>query len=158
VSALEPKEHLKGFMQRMHHLLVNDLNALPDDKINVCPGGCARSALHIVAECATLNGRIAAYLQTGEIKRLPPEEREAHLNSFDTREKALAYLEQETQKLLDVIETLDVATLGDISNEPLGRPMSRFAVAELPAVHMMYHDGQLNYLQALHGDDQMHWG
>lgn len=158
MAALEPKAHLRGFTERAHRLLTNDLKAIAADKNNVCPGGCARPALHIVAECAALNGFIARILRGETPERPGPEQREAHLRSFDTVEKALAYLEEQTQSLLAAIDTLDETTLGDVSEQPLGRPMSRFALAELPASHMMYHDGQLNYIQTLHGDGQMHWG
>ncbi|HZO90085.1 MAG TPA: DinB family protein [Chthonomonadaceae bacterium] len=157
MSALQPKQHLREMIQSARHRLVNDLKAIPAEKQNERPGGCARSALHIVAECATLNGTIATFLRTGTMNRLSREEREAHLRSFDTEETALAYLEQETQRLLEAVDTLDENTLGDVSTEPLGRPMSRFALAGLPAGHMMYHDGQLNYIQTLHGDDKIHW-
>ena len=54
-------------------------------------------------------------------------------------------------------ETLDENTLGETSDIPFGRPMSRMAIAELPAIHMMYHDGQLNYVQTLNGDKDIHW-
>jgi hypothetical protein len=35
--------------------------------------------------------------------------------------------------------------------------MSKFALAHLASIHMMYHDGQLNYIQSLHGDGEIHW-
>ncbi len=158
MPALQPKEHLRTFTERAYRLLVNDLNALAQERHHASPGGCARSALNIVAECAMVNQYIAEYLTTGKAERPSPEQRAAHLASFDTSEKALAYLEKATQQLLEAIGALDEAMLGDVSDQPLRRPMSRFAVAELPAVHMSYHDGQLNYIQTLHGDDQMHWG
>jgi uncharacterized damage-inducible protein DinB len=104
-----------------------------------------------------VNGFVANYLRTGVAQRLPADQRQTHLASFDTAEKALAYLEEETHNLLDALETLDPDTLGDVA-DLFGRPMTRFEIAELPAMHMMYHDGQLNYIQTLHGDDQIHWG
>jgi len=159
MPAIQPKEHLRSLTERWHRLLVNDLKAIDESKNNVSPGGSARPALHIVAECAAVNGMVAHYLRTGTPAPRPPrEERDAHWKSLDTLEKALAYLDEETNNLLGALDALDEDTLGDVSDQPLGRPMSRFAVAELPAVHMAYHDGQLNYLQTLHGDDQMHWG
>jgi hypothetical protein len=157
MPALQPKEHLRAVTERAHRLLVNDLKAIAEDRNNTCPGGCARPALHIVAECAAVNGFVAGFLETGRAERPSREERDAHLRSFDTAEKALAYLDRETQNLLRVLDGLDENTLGDVSEAPLGRPMTRFAVAELPSSHMMYHDGQLNYLQTLYGDDQNHW-
>ena len=158
MADFQPRAHLRAFVELAYRRLANDLRAIPEDKVNVSPGGDARPALHIVAECATVNGQIAACLSTGApLPRLSPEEREAHLRSFDTAEKALAFLDQETQKLLEAIDALDESTLGDVSREVMGRPLTRFGIAELPAVHMMYHDGQLNYIHTLHGDRQMHW-
>lgn len=156
MTAFSPKEHLRAMTERAHRLLVNDLTALTEDQRTVSPGGCAHSALHIIAECAAVNGFVARYLTTGSRERLKPEEREAHHASFDTTEKALSYLEQETQALLTAFDGLDEASLGE-PGDLLSRPMTRFAVAELPAFHIMYHDGQITYIQTLHGDDESHW-
>ena len=152
------KGHLREATALWHRRLANDLNAVAEGKENANPGGVAHPALHIVAECAAVNGMIAGYLSGGEFNRPTPEQREAHLRSFDTREKALAYLEQETQRLLSTIDGLDESTLGEVSDAPLGRPMTRFALAELPAQHMAYHDGQIGYIHLLHGDNKNHWG
>lgn len=157
MTALQPKQHLKGFTERVKGLLANDLNALPEDKRSQCPGGCAKTPLSVVVECGMVNGFVAAYLTTGSTERMPPEEREAFMNSFDTAEKALDYLETQTQKLYAAFDSLDENTLGEMSDFPFGRPMSRMAIAELPAIHMMYHDGQLNYVQTLYGDKEIHW-
>lgn len=157
-APLSLKDHLRAQTERAHRLLTNDLKAIALDRQNASPGGVARPALHIVAECAMVNAFIADYLRTGTAAPRPsPEERETRLRSFDTAEKALACLDQATQNLLQTIEALDESTLGEISDQPLGRPVTRFALAELPSVHMMYHDGQLNYLQTLHGDSVNHW-
>jgi hypothetical protein len=157
MSALDIKAHLRDTTQRAHRLLTNDLKAIAADQVNACPGGCARPALNIVAECAAINGVIATILAGEEYQRPTPEEREKFLASFDTVEKALAFLDQETQRLLAAFENLDESTLND-SMQQLGRPMTRMMIAELPGWHMMYHDGQLNYIQTLHGDSEMHWG
>lgn len=156
MAALDPKKHLHDFIQRASRLLANDIKAIDHCNCTLCPGEHTRPAVHIVAECATLNHAVAGYLTTGAFNRPPLEERIAHLAKFDTREKALNYLEEGTALLLAAVETLDVNTLGDVDS-PMGRPMSRFAIAELPANHMMYHDGQLNYIQTFFGDKEMHW-
>jgi uncharacterized damage-inducible protein DinB len=158
MPALNLKEPLIQFTRSAQTMMSNDLKAIPQEQLCVSPGGCARDALNLVAECAMVNGFVSRFLQTGSFERPPAEDRQAHLASFDTAEKALSYLEQETNHLVAAIEAVDENTLGDvIETTPLGRPMTRFAIAQLPAVHMMYHDGQLNYIQTLHGDDKMHW-
>lgn len=156
MPALDPIPHLTGFVTRAHQRLVNDFNALPEDKRNVSPGGVARTPVNIVAECATVNERIAAYLQTGEANRPSPEELGKHIASFDTPETALAYLNTATAKVLEVIATLDIDTLGD-EVRVMRFPMTKFALVELVAHHMLYHDGQITYLQTLYGDAESHW-
>jgi hypothetical protein len=157
MPTLDLKAQLRDATLRAQRLLTNDLKAISADQVNACPGGCARTALNIVAECAAVNGMAATVLSGAEYKRPSPEEREAHLNSFDTVDKVIAYLDQETERLLAAIEATDADTFSD-EMSPFGRPMNRFGVASLPSWHMMYHDGQLNYIQSLHGDGEMHWG
>jgi hypothetical protein len=151
------KEHLVGFTERMHGFLAKDLNAVTEEDSGACPGGCARPARQFVAECASLNGMIADLLAGGEMKRRSPEEQKAHLDSFDTREKAIAYLNEQTARLVAAIQGMDENKLGETTDVLFGRPSTWFSVAEFPAIHMMYHDGQLNYLHRLNGDDKIHW-
>jgi hypothetical protein len=152
------KSHLKGMAKRMQTLLVNDLNALPPDKQNHSFGGCARTALSIVAECAAVNELVAQYLKTGERKPRPtPEERELFFKSFDTADKTITFLNQSIDTYVEAVDGFDAARFGEHNEEFFGRPMTLFGVAELPCVHMMYHDGQLNYIQMLDGDSENHW-
>jgi hypothetical protein len=44
-----------------------------------------------------------------------------------------------------------------MTDKPFGRPVQKFGPASLPINHMMYHDGQFNFLQTLYGDDKIHW-
>ncbi len=156
MASLNPHAHLRANTERAHSLLVKDLNALAEEKASVCPGGLARPAIEFVVECGGVNMMVAALLTGGDFSRRSPEESKAFYATFTSREQALAFLELQTQLLLTTLDGLDESTLGDMIDGPIG-PMTRFALAELPAMHMMYHDGQLNYLHALHGDDQMHW-
>ena len=159
MASLEPIEHLRAATDRASRLLANDLKAIPEEKQNTSPGGIARTPVNIVAECAMVNGRIAHFLRSGEMPPRPTiEERNRHLASFDSAEKALAYLERETTVLLAAFDGLEPARLGERNDELFGRPMTLFQLAELAAVHMSYHDGQLNYVQTLYGDAEMHWG
>lgn len=158
MTLFQPKEHITKLTRQVHIMLVKDLKAMKAEQLAGKPGGVGRSALHIAAECGMVNRYFANFLTEKQPAARPtPEEREAHLSTFDTLEKALAYLDQETQNLVSVIESLDENTLGEVHNQPLGRPMTLFALAEFAALHMMYHDGQLNYIHTLYGDNEIHW-
>jgi hypothetical protein len=157
LTGTQLKDHLIEFNERVKGFLVKDLDAVTEEDSSDCPGGCARPPLQFVAECAGLNGMIADLLAMGEMKRLPPEERKAHLASFDTREKAISYLDEQTARLVAAIREFDEDKLGETTDALFGRPSTWFSIAEFPAIHMMYHDGQLNYLHTLKGDDKIHW-
>ncbi|GAB4462687.1 MAG: hypothetical protein OHK0029_30000 [Armatimonadaceae bacterium] len=157
MAALNPKQHLEAAIRSNQQRLINDLKAIPAEKQNECPGGCSRTALNIVAECGMVNGFIAAYLRGESGPRPSPEERNAFLASFDTEEKSVTYLQEQTDKLLEAIGALDESVLGDDDSNFFGRPMTKFAIAELPAMHMSYHDGQLNYIHTLNNDSAVHW-
>lgn len=158
MAALQPKAQLRGFTEQAYSFLLKDIKAIPEDKLTASNGESGRTPLHIATECAVVNRRVAGYLRGQEIPRPSPEERAAFMSSIDTREKLLALLEEGTQSLLNALDELDENTLGDMDDKFIeGFPMLRHAVAQLPAIHMMYHDGQLTYIQTLYGDTKMHW-
>jgi hypothetical protein len=157
MPVFDPIAHLVTATERAAGRLINDLNAIPDDHEDHCPGGCARSAVNIAAECAVINGLVATFLATGEAKRPAPEERDALLASYNSKTKAREFLSEETQRLIESIKNVDPETLGEEVVFFPGRPADRFTVASLPVGHMMYHDGQLCYIQTLYGDSKIHW-
>jgi len=61
-----------------------------------------------------------------------------------------------TQKLYAAIDGVAADRWGETVQTMLG-PMTLLAAAGFAALHMMYHDGQLNYVHLLHGDNEMHW-
>lgn len=158
MSEIPMKENLRDAIRRARYLMSNDLKAIPAEKAGVSPGGVGRTPLNIVAECAMANGQFADFFASGQFAHVPHEQQEALLAEYDSVQKVLAYLDKETDRLLTALESLDESTLGEISDQIHGRPRTRLAIAQLPATHMMYHDGQLNYIQALYGDAEMHWG
>ncbi len=156
MTAFNAKAHLREATERGAKHLKNNLLALAEDKRNTCPGGCAHTPIFMVAECGAVNGMVARLLNKEVFERPSSEQRQAYLTSFDTTEKALALLEENTAKLTAAIDGLDESTLGDTVQTMIGE-RTMFGLAEIPMWHMSYHDGQLNYLQTLHDDGEMHW-
>lgn len=136
--------------------LVNDLNALDEEKASRSLDEGARPAILVVAECGAVNALIAGLLTTGAISRPAPEEREAYFAAITTRAAALAALDEGTQKLYAAIDGVPAERWGEVVETFFG-PRTLLAAATIPAMHMMYHDGQLNSLHLRHGDTEMHW-
>lgn len=136
--------------------LVNDLNALDEDKATGSPNAATRPAIKIVAECAAVNRMVASLLTTGTRPTPTPEQREAYYASITTRAEALAALESGTQEFYAAVSGVSAEQWGETVETPFGS-WTRLATAGIAAMHMMYHDGQLNSLHLLHGDTEMHW-
>ena len=148
--------HLRQATERSYRNLVNDLTALDEEKASVPAGTGTRDAIKIVAECAAVNGLLAGFLFTGAFASPSDAEREAFYASITTRQAALDTLDQNTTALLNAIDATSTDHWGDAAEWFFG-PTTVFAIAEFASLHMMYHDGQLNFLHTLHGDSEMHW-
>ncbi len=157
MGTFDPIRHLRETTEGAYQMLLKDLRAIPEEKAGQAWGGCSRAPLRFVAECAMLNGVLAAYIETGVFRRPSREEALAQQESFPSIEPLAAFLQQQTELLLKAIDGVDPDTLWEEGNEPFGRPMSRFQAIGLAATHMNYHDGQLNYVQAMLGDPAIHW-
>ena len=156
MAELDMAAHLRATTEWAYNNLVNDLNALDEDKASGSVDEVTRPAIKMVAECGSVNGLLASLVATGEASQPTPEQREAFFDAVKTRADALRTLEEGTQKLYAAIDGAAPGGWGDMVQTPFG-PWTRARAASLAAQHMMYHDGQINSLHLRHGDSEMHW-
>lgn len=156
MTELDLSAHLRATTEKAYNNLVNDLNALDEEKASGSPNVALRPAIKVVAECGAVNGTLAELLRVGTATMPSPDERAAYYASITTRAEALAVLDAGTQKLYTAIDGVAPDRWGEAVQTLLG-PMTLLAAAGFAAQHMMYHDGQINYLHMLHGDAEMHW-
>lgn len=156
MAELNLAAHLHTTTEEAYRKLVNDLNALDEDKASGSPNAALRPAIKVVAECGAVNGLLAALLTDGTAASPSPDERAAYYAGITTRAEALAALDAGTAKLYAAIDSVAADRWGETVQTMLG-PMTLLGAASFAAQHMMYHDGQLNYVHLLHGDTEMHW-
>lgn len=137
--------------------LVIDVRALPEEVILTSPGGVARPPADFLVECAWMNLYLAGMFAGEPVEWQKDEQRRALVQELGTVDRVLEYLQGSVDKLKASVEALSDEQLAETSDKPFGFPMSRFAMAGLAAGHMMYHDGQLNLIQAMRGDGKFHW-
>lgn len=135
-------------------LYITDLQALPDDAFGTVMGGVARTVFDFTFEVANVNARVAASISGQTLPRPSDEEYKQMAAALDTKEKAIDAVRQSTEALMTAWMNLD-----DINKEipAFGGTRSCLSMVDLCAGHMMYHDGQLNFIQALRGDGEVHW-
>ena len=156
MAELDLNAHLRLTIETAYSKLVEDIGALDEDKAAGSPNPALRPSIKLLAECGSVNGLLASLVGTGQAERPTPEQREAFFASITTREEALAVLKDGTEKLYAAIGAVSAETWGETISGPFG-PWTRLSAAEFAALHMMYHDGQINSVHLLHGDTEMHW-
>lgn len=138
--------------------LVRIVNSTRPDKIEWSPLNQGRTVLDQIQECAV----ICLLSQETFSKRIDPvidwEQFGKMKVQFPTIEKAIEALETNTEALAKVLEAFPEEHLQDIVHLPWGPGMTKtFAqFMMMPIQNMIYHYGQINYIQTLYGDKDMH--
>ncbi len=157
MTAFDPRSVLHTTLDFPAKNLASDLNALSEEQASVGPSAGTRSAISVVAECASVNSSLAEFVATGTFPSRSPEQRAAFYAGITTRTEALSALEASIQTLRDAIDACPPEKWGEPATDIFGTPTTVFGITNFASMHMMYHDGQLNYLHTLHGDPEMHW-
>ena len=149
------KDILTDQLQMNAYLYGKDLAASSDEVMSSCIQGCARNPLSFTTEAAGFN-MLCSKLIRGETVSDMQGEYAKH-SEYDTKEKAAAFLQESVDTLVKTIAEVSDEDLHKEVTAPWGQTMPAYKMAFMASWHMGYHDGQLNYVQALHGDDAVHW-
>ncbi len=147
---------LASFARQISGMYVKDLKALSQEAYSKPFNENCRSVQDFTAEIIGMNRMVCTVLR-GET---PPERDEAATAEFA---KSLSTVELAINALKPSIETL-AATIESSADRmsnpytaPWGQDMNYFQLANIAVSHIMYHDGQINFIQSLHGDQVVHW-
>lgn len=137
---------------------MNDLKALTEEQLGTSPGGKARSAFEFTHEVAWVNNNVATMMEGTPVTDWPnPENWEGAPKEVCTKDSCMESFCNSVDRIINHVESatdekfMTPFTVGE--EEKSMEEMCRFVT-----VHMFYHCGQLNYLQAIHGDEKIHWG
>jgi hypothetical protein len=153
---IDPKVDLRDTVRNLGALYVADLKHIPEDKLGQVPMGAARTALEFTAEVAGFNALVAKMLR-GEEASQTMEEHYTPSATVANYAECKEAIEKTTAELAAAIDALDEDGLLKPLTTPWGAPTTAYGIAKMAASHMMYHDGQINYIQSLFGDDTNHW-
>ena len=154
-TSINAKEHLIKFLGQVCYLYMKDLSFIPADKFDASPMGVARTPLNITVECISFNDWARRTIE-GETVEMHGDF-SAFNEQFNTVEKASAGMQESTDKLVAALSALDDEGLNRLAPVPWDPTMTVFGLAHTAATHVFYHDGQLNYIQCMLGDDKIHW-
>ena len=156
ITESNPATGLASWIRRVSGMYSKDLKALNEDAYTKSAGGKCRTLQDITAEVSGFNFTVADLI-TGKATEWKsedvPEEYAASLSTIAAGEEAIR---KSGDAIASALES-HPQRLGETVVTPWGETMSLFDLANLSGSHIMYHDGQLNFVQSLNGDDKMHW-
>ena len=127
--------------------LCSDASYIPQESLAWRPMEHGKSPIMILSEIARSNFDIAAAIKGETAKKIETEDFDALKDHVIESAKAVC----------EAIDSLsDEALEGDLTM-PWGGIFAAAQAILLPASHMNYHDGQVNYIQLLLGDTKFHW-
>jgi uncharacterized damage-inducible protein DinB len=135
---------------------LQDLEALSDQAISTSPGGAARSPIHFTYEIICVNRRFIKRLRGEDPGPFDPNIWATTPSEYQTRFGATEGFRQSFEELIDVVNSIPDDEIDREIVVPNGTT-SPFDLSLFCATHTNYHDGQLNYIQALNGDPDIHW-
>jgi hypothetical protein len=136
--------------------LVRAARAVPEMRLLWCPGAVARHTLQIVTHCAASNMFLAAVIAELPLPYRTQEEEDAAIESCVTLDLAESFLNRSVTAVCDAIAAVSETRLSQQVAMPWGERMSVAISLLSPSQHMRYHEGQINFIQTLLGDDEYH--
>lgn len=138
------------------NMLFDSAKRMPEDKLVWSPLEQGRTALDQLQECATAPDFYLRYLDP---KYTPLynsyEEASAAGKNFLTLAACEQECERLTGQLIDAIRAITPDRLGEMHTMMWGEQMSIAGIAGLHYWNLVYHLGQINYIQTLYGDRNM---
>lgn len=140
--------------------LFRTARAVPADKLEWQPMDSGRTVLDQLQECSSSPRFYAMILEQKKFPEISDEDRQkaqAERKSWTTIDDCEKACKEHTERLISAVKNISDDELDQVIDIP-GRDQE-FTVADIVAAHcnhLLYHNGQINYMQTLYGDFDMH--
>lgn len=155
-QGIDARAGLTNWLGALTGMYSADIRAIPDDKWNATFGGCTRPASALTADAVSMLIWTTEAMK-GNIMGDYAESMDALHKEMEDKEVALAKF---VSCIADFNATLTAASdemLNSVVTPPWQLPTPMIMMCHIAVSHVWYHDGQLNYIQCLLGDDKVHW-
>ncbi|MBX3119548.1 MAG: hypothetical protein KF784_10820 [Fimbriimonadaceae bacterium] len=156
MEGIDARGYLAGWAQALKQMYSADVKAIPADKLNVSPGGVARSSNDLTADTVLLMNWVTEALKGNETK-LEEGDYAALGAKLTTADAQIEALSSSIDAFCGALSEASDERLNSTIMAPWGMETPVYMLAQIAVSHIWYHDGQLNYIQALNGDGAVHW-
>lgn len=152
------KDFVASSLDQVESIYLKDLEAMTEEQLATPQNGKARTPYDFTYEIAETNNHIANRIATGQETPWPFKGWATAPPELQSKQAAVSHFKTSVQNLRDAVSPLTEEELTQ-KFVPEGREKetSKAELAHFCALHMAYHDAQLNFIQSLDGDLEMHW-
>ncbi len=153
------KDHALKSLQQAKDCYAKDLKAMQEGQITESCGGSARSACDFSYEVAVVNHRILARMKGEDPGAWPFADGWAVAPEDYRSVSAIATnVDDSIKSMMSLIESFDEDKITEKFTVPgQTEETSIGELAVFASMHIMYHAAQLNFIQSLAGDLEVHW-
>ncbi len=154
---IDIKNYLRGQIDLGLRRFVADLAAIDEPNRSASPGGCARSPYDLTYELSVVNQDYAIRLR-GESSTAPTGFNFEHAPAdFQNVDFAISTGNKIDGGYCAFLAALDAIPESEMETPLAGTKATPLGLATTVNRHLHYHDAQLNYIQTLLGDGEVHW-
>lgn len=150
------KDYLIERMKTLSANYIEDLEACSEEVLASNPGGSARTAYDFTYEVIVVNRRITKRLKGEDPGPFPRDGWIKAPPEFCAKSVAIADFRASAEDVMAAFEADPESEIERKIALPAGET-SPLDLITLTYNHWNYHDAQLNYLQAIRGDEAVHW-
>jgi hypothetical protein len=133
-------------------MLTNAVKAVPEDKLDWNPADGSRTIRQVFTEAVMMVAYVAKAL---EERGVPPYEEISAEYAAKSIDELLNQLEQNKKEYIAAIGAFPEAEYETALEAPWGT-WSYFQTMSYPYWNLMWHTGQINYIQTLYGDQNFY--
>lgn len=158
---MDTRQYLANVARTMAQTVARTAPFVPRDKRNWSPMGAARTTVDVVQECAEALEIGTKFMKTGQFAFPDAQAMAARAEALKENPPKLEDLFPRLQKAAEdyaqAIEKFPAERLTQMVPSPFGgQQVPLVQVLSMPIFNMVYHWGQINYIQLMLGDTKMH--
>ncbi|MCC6404669.1 MAG: DinB family protein [Fimbriimonadaceae bacterium] len=156
IQGIDARGYLAGWLGGLVDMYSKDIKALPADKWDATHGGSTRSAAELTADAIALLDWTTDALK-GNVREYGMDDIASMKEKINSPQAAISQLSTSADAFNAALAGASDDALNSIVTPPWKMDAPLYILAQVAVSHIWYHDGQLNYIQALLGDGEVHW-
>lgn len=155
-TGVDARGYLIGWANGLKGMYVADLKAMPEEMLTATHGGVTRPANALTADTVVMLNAATELLKGNGMHM--EEDGYANLAAeLTSGEAQIAAISTAVDNFCAALAAASDEHLNSMAMAPWGMETPVFMLAQIAVSHIWYHDGQLNFIQALNGDEKVHW-